>query len=122
MSVFFLILLHKSGPITKKGNKTLRTLLYLAVTSNIRNGKANPILDFYNKKRQQACPMAYRAAVIACANKLLRTLFSMHRSGKRFVSSSQLQHTVFPPVGLPFFKNTNKATKKDFKKRLTSFI
>jgi len=71
-------------PITKKGNKTLRTLLYLAVTSNIRSRKANPILDFYNKKRQQASPMAYRAAVIACANKLLRILFSMNRSGEKF--------------------------------------
>lgn len=72
--------------ITKKGNKTLRTLLYLAVTSNIRIGKTNPILAFYNKKRQQATPMAYRAAVIACANKLLRTIYSMHSSGKRFES------------------------------------
>ena len=70
--------------ITKKGNKTLRTLLYLAVVSNIRNGKENPILAFYNKKRQQASPMAYRAAVIACANKLLRILFSMHGSGEKF--------------------------------------
>jgi len=70
--------------ITKKGNKTLRTLLYLAVTANIRIGKENPILDFYNKKRQQTTPMVHRAAVIACANKLLRTLYSMHRSGKRF--------------------------------------
>jgi len=71
-------------PITKKGNKTLRTLLYLAVTSNIRSKKANPILDFYNKKRQQASPLAYRAAVIACENKLLRILFSMHSSGEKF--------------------------------------
>jgi len=71
-------------PITKKGNKTLRTLLYLAVKANIRGGKANPIRDFYNKKRQQASPLAYRAAVIACANKLLRILFSMHSSGEKF--------------------------------------
>jgi transposase len=72
--------------ITKKGNKRLRTLLYLAVTANIRIGKSNPILAFYNKKRQQTTPMVHRAAVIACANKLLRTLYSMHRSGKRFES------------------------------------
>ena len=70
--------------ITKKGNKTLRTLLYLAVVSNIRSRKNNPISTFYNKKRQQASPMAYRAAVIACANKLLRTLYSMHSTGKDF--------------------------------------
>lgn len=70
--------------ITKKGNKNLRTLLYLAVASNIRNKTTNSILDFYNKKRQQATPMVYRAAVIACANKLLRIIYSMYRSGENF--------------------------------------
>jgi len=70
--------------ITKKGNKNLRRLLYLAVASNIRSTKENSILDFYNKKRQQATPLAYRAAVIACANKLLRIIYSMYRSGEDF--------------------------------------
>lgn len=70
--------------ITKKGNKNLRTLLYLAVASNIRSRNSNSILDFYNKKRQQAIPLVYRAAVIACANKLLRILYSMYRSGEDF--------------------------------------
>lgn len=71
-------------PVTKKGNKNLRTLLYLAVRANIRSRKPNSILDFYNKKRQQATPLAYRAAVIACANKLLRIMYSMYRSGEDF--------------------------------------
>jgi transposase len=70
--------------ITKKGNKQLRTLLYLAVASNIRSCKTNSILDFYNKKRQQATPLVYRAAVIACANKLLRIIYSMYRSEEDF--------------------------------------
>jgi len=70
--------------ITKKGNKRLRTLLFLAVSSNVRIGKANSILDFYNKKRQQANPLAYKAALIACANKLLRIIFGMHKSGRNF--------------------------------------
>lgn len=70
--------------ITKKGNKHLRTLLFLAVSSNIRTGKSNSLLDFYNKKRQQANPLAYKAALIACANKLLRIIFGMHKSGMNF--------------------------------------
>lgn len=70
--------------ITKKGNKHLRTLLFLAVTSNIRTNKQNTITDFYNKKRQQANPLAYKAALIACANKLLRIIFGMHKSGMNF--------------------------------------
>ena len=70
--------------ITKKGNKQLRTLLYLAVSSNIRCRKPNSILDFYNKKRQQDKPLAYKTALIACANKLLRIIYSMHMSGELF--------------------------------------
>jgi len=70
--------------ITKKGNKNLRTLLYLAVSSNVRTGKQNSILDFYHKKRQQDKPLAYKVALIACANKLLRIIYSMHMSGELF--------------------------------------
>lgn len=70
--------------ITKKGNKHLRTLLFLAVSSNIRIGKPNGLLDFYNKKRQQANPLANKAALIACANKLLRIIFGMYKSGMNF--------------------------------------
>lgn len=70
--------------ITKKGNKHLRTLLFLAMSSNLRIGKTNIILDFYNKKRQQTNPLVYKAALIACANKLLRIIFGMYKSGKNF--------------------------------------
>lgn len=70
--------------ITKKGNKHLRTLLFLAVSSNIRIGKQNSLLVFYNKNRQQANPLAYKAALIACANKLLRIIFGMYQSGMNF--------------------------------------
>ncbi|CCV66433.1 Transposase [Paracholeplasma brassicae] len=70
--------------ITKKGNKHLRTLLFLAMSSNVRIGKTNIILDFYNKKRQQTNPLVYKAALIACANKLLRIIFGMYKSGKNF--------------------------------------
>ena len=70
--------------ITKKGNKHLRTLLFLAMSSNVRIGKTNIILDFYNKKRQQTNPLVYKAALIACANKLLRIIFGMYKSGMNF--------------------------------------
>lgn len=70
--------------ITKKGNKHLRILLFLAVSSNVRIGKTNPILEFYNKKRQQTNPLVYKAALIACANKLLRIIYGMYKSGKNF--------------------------------------
>ena len=66
--------------ITKKGNKRLRCLLYLAVTCALRL-KDNKIKDFYKKKRQQSNPMSSKAAKIACANKLIRIIYSMCKTG-----------------------------------------
>ena len=56
--------------ITKKGNKRLRCLLYLAVTCSIRLKRDdNSIKDFYIKKKQQSNPMCSKAAKTACASK-----------------------------------------------------
>lgn len=71
--------------ITKKGNKQLRTLLYLAVSSSLRLKKPSVIRDFYNKKRQQTNPLSHKAALIACANKLLRIIYGMSRNGSTFL-------------------------------------
>ncbi len=66
--------------ISKKGNKRLRTLLYLAVRGSIR-WKDNKIKDYYKKKRQQSNPMNSKAAKIACATKLIRIIYSMCNTG-----------------------------------------
>ena len=64
--------------ITKKGNKRLRCLLYLAVTCSIRLKRDNnSIKDFYIKKKQQSNPMCSKAAKTACASKLVRIIYSM---------------------------------------------
>ena len=71
--------------ITKKGNKRLRCLLYQAVTCSIRLTRDdNKIKDFYIKKKQQSNPLSSRAAKIACANKLLRIIFSMCKTGTMY--------------------------------------
>ena len=68
--------------ITKKGNKRLRCLLYLAVTCAIRlKGDDNKIKDYYKKKMQQSNPMSSKAAKIACANKLVRIIYNMCKNG-----------------------------------------
>jgi len=72
--------------ITKRGNKRLRCLLYLAVTCNLRSKKPNPIKSFYEKKKQQSNPLKSKAAKIACTTKLLRTIFGMCRNGTTFNS------------------------------------
>jgi transposase len=71
--------------ISKKGNKRLRCLLYLAVTCNLRTkNEANTIREFYNKKTRQASPLCAKAASVACANKLLRIIYGMCKTGTVF--------------------------------------
>ena len=71
--------------ISKKGNKRLRCLLYLAVLMNLHIKKeTNSIREFYNKKTQQASPLCAKAASIACANKLLRIIYGMCKTGTVF--------------------------------------
>lgn len=70
--------------ISKKGNKRLRCLLYLAVTCNIRVKKENAITHFYQKKRQQSNPLNSKAAKIACTAKLLKIIYGMCKSNAIF--------------------------------------
>jgi len=63
--------------ISKKGNKYLRCLLYLAVTCSIRGKKENPVNAFYQKKKQQTNPLNSKAAKIACTAKLLKIIYGM---------------------------------------------
>ena len=71
--------------ITKKGNKRLRCLLYMAVTCSISlKSDNNKIKDFYIKKKQQSNPMSSKAAKIACANKLLRIIYYMCKNGTMY--------------------------------------
>ena len=71
--------------ITKKGNKRLRCLLYLAVTCSIRLKRDdNSIKDFYIKKKQQSNPMCSKAAKTACTSKLVRIIYSMCKTGELY--------------------------------------
>ena len=63
--------------ISKKGNKYLRCLLYLAVTCSIKGNKENPVNTFYKKKKQQTNPLNSKAAKTACTAKLLKTIYGM---------------------------------------------
>ena len=67
--------LHLS--ISKKGNKRLRCLLYLAISCNLRLKKEDTIYNYYQKKRQQVTPLCAKAARIACAHKLLIIIYGI---------------------------------------------
>lgn len=66
--------------ITKKGNKNLRCLLYLAIQNTLK--QENKISEFYNKKI--AAGMNPKAAKVACMNKLVRIIYSMCKNGSLF--------------------------------------
>ena len=66
--------------ITKKGNKELRCLLYLAIQNTVQGN--NVIADYYHKKIATALPS--KVAKVACMNKLLRIIYSMCKNGVIF--------------------------------------
>ena len=74
--------LHKK--ITKKGNKHLRTIIYL-IAQQMTKAKNidSSIKDFYKKKTQQGLPKL--AALIACSNKLIRIIYYMNKTGSAFI-------------------------------------
>jgi transposase len=61
--------------ITKRGSKTLRHALYLAVLCGLRRSANKKLKAFYDKKREEGKP--YRAAVIACVNKLVHWIYAL---------------------------------------------
>lgn len=65
--------------ISKKGNKKLRCLLYLAVTCTSRN---TVIVDFYKKKKADG--LASKSALVASMNKLVRIIYSLCKNGCLF--------------------------------------
>ena len=61
--------------ISKKGNKKLRCLLYLAVTCMIRTSRDTVIVEFYQKKKADG--LASKSALVASMNKTIRIIYSL---------------------------------------------
>ena len=76
---------QKSGlhlKISKKGNKKLRCLLYLAVTCMIKTSRETVIVDFYKKKKADG--LVSKSALVASMNKLVRIIYSLCKNGCLF--------------------------------------
>lgn len=72
----------KHGRITKRGNKNLRKYCYLMAQKSVM---FNPVLrDYYDKKRGEG--FAYRKAMIAVLNKMLKIIFALLTKGETFKS------------------------------------
>ena len=71
--------------ISKKGNKRLRTILHLMVSSLIKaNREPNAIKTKYQKKTHQLNPLKPKVASMACANQLVRIIFYMHKTSSTY--------------------------------------
>ena len=71
--------------MSKKGNKRLRTILHLMVSSLIKaNREPNAIKDKYQKKTHQLNPLKPKVASMACANQLVRIIFYMHKTSSTY--------------------------------------
>lgn len=71
--------------MSKKGNKRLRTILHLMVSSLIKaNREHNAIKTKYQKKTHQLNPLKPKVASMACANQLVRIIFYMHKTSSTY--------------------------------------
>ena len=72
--------------ISKKGNKKLRCLLYLAVTCMIKTSRDTSIVDFYKKKKDKEIieKQCFQYALVASMNKLIRIIYSLCKNGCLF--------------------------------------
>jgi len=75
------------GRISKRGNRSLRRVLFLMSVMVIRN---NPVFrELYDRKRREG--KRYRQAVLAVAHKLLRVIYAMIRQQVPFNPELQSQ-------------------------------
>lgn len=67
---------HYRDTINKRGNKKARQLLFWIVMNIIRGQRNydNHIVDYYYKLRKQPNEKSHKTAVIACINRLLKTI------------------------------------------------
>lgn len=75
------------GPISKRGNRNVRKILFITCCSIIRSSVLhnvdNDILLYYRKK--QAENKHFKECIIACSTKLLRTIFAMCKNNSLYV-------------------------------------
>ena len=67
------------GPISKRGNKYARKILFncsrVIITLSVKHDKENPIYVYYQKKKQEG--KHYYACLTACSTKLIRIIYAL---------------------------------------------
>ncbi|MGW8919854.1 transposase [Paenibacillus lautus] len=70
-----------SNRITKRGSKRLRRALFLSVQFSLRRSECSK-LKLLRQEKERRQP--YKAAVIACANKLLHHIYAILKKGEPY--------------------------------------
>ena len=72
-------LINYNGPISNRGNRNVRKILFISCCSIIRSSilynNENNFLNYYRKK--QADNKHFKECIVACFTKLLRIIFAM---------------------------------------------
>lgn len=83
---------HQSGKTTyedyinKRGNKTLRKLLYLIISNMIKgqNRFQNHIINYYYRLKSQPMNKCHKVAIVACMNKLLKVIHHLINTNQMY--------------------------------------
>lgn len=79
--------INYNGPISKRGNRNARKILFITCCSIIRSSVLhnvdNDLLLYYRKK--QAENKHFKECIIACSTKLLRTIFAMCKNNSLYM-------------------------------------
>ena len=72
--------------INKRGNKNARKLLFWVVMNIIRGQRHydNHIIDYYYKLKKQPNEKSHKTAVVACMNRLLKTIHYLVTNNKQY--------------------------------------
>ena len=78
--------INYNGPISKRGNRNARKILFISCCSIIRSSvlhdNENDILNYYRKK--QAENKHFKECIVACSTKLLRIIFAMCKNNSLY--------------------------------------
>lgn len=72
--------------INKRGNSHLRKLLYIIIMNMIKQKRfsENHLVDYYQKLKKQPYNKCHKVAVVACMNKLLKTIHHLVNNQLRY--------------------------------------
>ncbi|AYC28786.1 IS110 family transposase [Paenisporosarcina cavernae] len=72
--------------INKRGNAHLRRLLYIVISNMIKSQRLSPnhVVDYYYKLKKQPNNKCHKVAVVACMNRLLKTIYFLITQNKLY--------------------------------------